>query len=41
MEPMRPAERRLVHIALADHPDVMTYSIGAGEDRRVVVAPRS
>ena len=41
MEPMRPADRRIVHIALADHPDVMTYSIGAGEDRRVVVAPRA
>jgi spoIIIJ-associated protein len=41
MEPMRPAERRLVHLALADHPDVTTYSIGAGDERRVVVAPRT
>jgi spoIIIJ-associated protein len=41
MEPMRPAERRIVHMALAEHPDVMTYSIGVGDDRRVVVAPRS
>jgi spoIIIJ-associated protein len=41
LEPMRPAERRLVHIALADHPDVTTHSIGAGEDRRVVISPRT
>jgi spoIIIJ-associated protein len=41
MEPMRPADRRIVHIALADHPDVTTYSIGLGDERRVVVAPRT
>jgi spoIIIJ-associated protein len=41
MEPMRPNERRIIHLALSDHPDVTTHSIGAGEDRRVVVSPRS
>ena len=41
MEPMPPNERRLVHLALSDHPDVTTHSIGIGEDRRVVVSPRA
>ena len=41
MEPMPPNERRLVHLALSDHPDVTTHSIGVGEERRVVVSPRS
>lgn len=40
MEPMRPAERRIIHMALADHPDVTTHSIGIGDDRRVVISPR-
>lgn len=40
MEPMRPAERRIVHLALADHPQVTTHSIGVGDERRVVVSPR-
>ena len=41
MEPMPPNERRLVHLALSEHPDVTTHSIGIGEDRRVVVSPRA
>jgi spoIIIJ-associated protein len=41
MEPMRPNERRLVHLALSDHPGVTTHSIGAGDERRVVVSPRA
>jgi spoIIIJ-associated protein len=41
MEPMRPAERRIIHMALADHPDVTTHSIGVGEDRRVVISPKT
>jgi len=41
MEPMPPNERRLVHLALSEHPDVTTHSIGIGEDRRVVVSPRT
>jgi len=40
MEPMSPYERRLVHVALADDPDVRTYSIGEGRDRHVVVGPK-
>ena len=41
LEPMPPAERRAIHIALADHPRVMTQSDGEGEDRKVTVMPRS
>jgi len=39
MEPMSAAERRVVHMALADEPDVMTESSGEGPGRRVVVKP--
>jgi len=37
LEPMPAYERRVVHLALADHPDVTTESIGVGEARRVVI----
>jgi len=37
LEPMPAYERRIVHIALVDHPDVITESIGQGEARRVVI----
>jgi len=40
LESMPAFERRIVHLALADHPDVTTESIGTGEARRVVVSPR-
>ena len=33
-------ERRVVHTALTDHPQVRTFSVGEGADRRVTVAPR-
>ena len=39
LEPMPPNERRIVHIALADNPDVETGSTGSGDGRRVVVEP--
>jgi len=41
MEPMPANERRLIHLALSDHPEVTTHSIGVGEERRVVISPRS
>lgn len=37
MEPMPADERRIVHLTLADDPDVTTQSIGEGESRKVVV----
>jgi len=40
MEPMPANERRVIHLALADHPDVTTQSIGDGENRKVVILPR-
>ena len=40
MEPMPADERRIIHLALADHPDVTTQSIGEGENRKVVILPR-
>ena len=40
MEPMPAFERRVVHIALADHPDVTTESTGFGESRKVVIIPK-
>ena len=41
LEAMPPNERRLVHVALADDEDVRTYSIGEGDERRVVISPRA
>jgi len=40
MEPMPADERRIVHLTLADNPDVTTQSIGEGESRKVVVLLR-
>jgi spoIIIJ-associated protein len=40
MEPMPADERRLVHIALRNHPKVVTQSVGEGERRKVTVVPR-
>ena len=41
MEPMSAFERRVIHLVLADHPDVTTESTGMGEARRVVILPKS
>ena len=40
LEPMPPHERRYVHLALRDHPDVTTESIGEGDGRKVTIIPR-
>lgn len=39
LEPMPPNERRIVHMALADDPAVLTVSIGEGEARKVAITP--
>jgi spoIIIJ-associated protein len=33
-------ERRIIHLYLADHPDVTTESVGEGEERRLVIKPK-
>ena len=40
LEPMPAYERRIIHLTLAGHPDVATHSIGVGEARKVVIAPK-
>ncbi len=37
LEPMPANERRIIHLALANHPDVSTQSTGEGEGRKVVI----
>lgn len=39
LEPMSPADRRTVHMALADSTAVTTESAGDGPDRRVTIRP--
>ncbi|MCZ6506719.1 MAG: hypothetical protein O7A04_01540, partial [Acidobacteria bacterium] len=41
LEPMAPDERRLVHMALAEVPDIETESVGEGFLKRVRVSPVS
>ena len=41
LEAMPALERRWVHIALRDHPEVATQSIGEEPNRRIVVLPRN
>jgi spoIIIJ-associated protein len=40
LEPMTPQERRIIHLALQGHEDVVTYSKGEEPYRKVVIAPR-
>jgi spoIIIJ-associated protein len=40
LEPMPAAERRIIHLALADDSDIATGSVGEGESRKVVIHPR-
>jgi spoIIIJ-associated protein len=39
MEPMPAYERRIIHIALVNHPGVTSESTGFGESRKVVIRP--
>ena len=41
LEPMPSDERRIIHLALADHPDATTQSVDEGENRKVVISPKS
>ena len=39
LEPMRPAERKIVHLYLRERTDVETHSEGDEPDRRLVISP--
>lgn len=39
LEPMPPNERRIIHLALRERPDVETASIGEGKSRKVTISP--
>jgi spoIIIJ-associated protein len=41
LEPMPAFERRIIHMALANNPNVTTQSIGEGENRKVVIMPKN
>lgn len=41
LPPMTSAERRIIHIALANDPEVETVSEGEDKERRVVVKPKN
>ncbi len=40
LEPMPPADRRIVHTTLTDHPGVTTESAGVGDNRKVTISPK-
>ncbi len=40
MEPLSAADRRIVHLALANDPKVKTYTVGNGDLKNVVIAPQ-
>lgn len=37
---LKASERRVIHMALTDHPKVTTESVGEGEERHLVVRPK-
>jgi spoIIIJ-associated protein len=40
LEPMRPAERRIIHMELREHPAVTTESVGEEPYRKVTIIPK-
>jgi spoIIIJ-associated protein len=41
LDPMTASERKVIHLYLKDHPDVITESTGREPNRRLVVEPRN
>lgn len=39
LRPMSSFERRIVHLLLAEYPDIMTESIGLDPERKVIIKP--
>jgi spoIIIJ-associated protein len=39
LRPMRPGDRRIIHMSLADRKDITTNSTGQGMSRRVTISP--
>jgi spoIIIJ-associated protein len=40
LEPMSPAERRIIHVELRERSDVETQSVGQGQSRKVTIRPQ-
>ena len=40
LEPMSPADRRIIHTSLTNHPSVSTESTGEGDSRKVTILPK-
>lgn len=40
LPPMPASERRIIHMYLAEHPQVSTASSGEGRDRSVIISPK-
>jgi len=40
LPPMAPAERKVIHMALADRDDIVSESLGEGPERRVTIKPK-
>ncbi|MDX1520756.1 MAG: R3H domain-containing nucleic acid-binding protein, partial [Anaerolineae bacterium] len=40
MESMPAYERRIIHITLRNHPDVITKSVGSDDNRKVTIIPK-
>ncbi|MDP1743722.1 MAG: R3H domain-containing nucleic acid-binding protein [Candidatus Amesbacteria bacterium] len=40
LPPMPASERRIIHMYLAEHPQVTTASSGEGRDRSVIISPK-
>ena len=40
LEPMPPADRRIIHTSLTNHPIVSTESTGEGDSRKVTILPK-
>src|SRR3989338_3239358 len=39
LKPMSSFERRIIHMTLAEHPDIVTESVGQDPERKVVIKP--